>query len=40
MLEPLTIVAMADLAGDLLMVVLAVVFFALMWATIELLERV
>jgi hypothetical protein len=40
MLEFHSIVALADLAGDLLMVGLAVVFFALMWATIELLERV
>lgn len=40
MFEPLTVVALADIAGDVLMVALAVVFFALMMAAIELLERI
>jgi hypothetical protein len=40
MLEPLTIVALADFVGDLLMVALAALVFVVMWLTIEVLERV
>jgi hypothetical protein len=40
MLAPLTIVALADLVGDLLMVLIAALVFFLIWLTIEALERV
>jgi hypothetical protein len=40
MLQSLTILALADVVGDVLMVLLAAVVFALMWLTIEVLERV
>jgi hypothetical protein len=40
MLEALTVIAMADVLGDASIVVVVVVVFALMWLTVELLERV
>jgi hypothetical protein len=40
MLESTTIVAFADVVGDLLMVLLAVAVLAVMWLTVELLDRV
>ena len=40
MLEPLTIVALADVVGDLLMVLIAALVFFLIWLTVEVLERV
>jgi hypothetical protein len=38
--DSLTLVALADLVGDLLMVLVAIVVLAAMWLTVELLDRV